>query len=150
MKKLFLTLLFVITATTRSWAGGDWNESGISWQPYADGLKAAAKDNKPVCLIIYTEWCPHCTNYSKLFHEPKVVDMAKKFVMIRVVGDKDKEVSKQYAPDGEYIPRTLFLSPKGELASDLTARPDKYKFFYNEADSADLLAGMNRALAKYK
>jgi len=44
----------------------------------------AKKENKPVCLIIYTEWCPHCTNYSKIFHNASVVEQTKQFVMIRI------------------------------------------------------------------
>jgi len=45
-------------------AGGDWNDQGVKWVPYADGLATAKKEKKPVCLVFYTEWCPHCQNYS--------------------------------------------------------------------------------------
>ena len=95
-------------------AGGDWNDGGVSWQPYDKGLAAAKKEKKPVCLVFYTEWCPHCANYSGVFHDPKVVEKSKQFVMIRLDKDKNAELSKQYAPDGEYIPRTYFLSSEGK------------------------------------
>src|SRR5499426_3577268 len=97
-------------------AGGDWNDSGVKWRTFDEGLAEAKKTNKPVCLIFYTEWCPHCANYSKLFHDPKVVEKSKQFVMIRLDKDKNQELSKKYAPDGEYIPRTFFLSSTGELS----------------------------------
>jgi len=87
-------------------------------------LAAAKKEKKPICLIFYTEWCPHCANYSAVFHDPKVVDTTKRFVMIRLDKDKEAELSKKYAPDGEYIPRTYFLSSAGVLDADIHAPRD--------------------------
>jgi hypothetical protein len=127
-------------------AGGNWNDAGIAWQPYEQGLETAKKEKKPVCLVFYTEWCPHCTNYSGVFHDKGVVEKSKKFVMIRLDKDKNAEISKKYAPDGEYIPRTFFLSPTGEL-SKITAPRDKYLYFYDEHQAAPLLASMDKALA---
>lgn len=129
-------------------AGGDWNDKSIAWQPYEAGLQLAQKEKKPICLIFYTEWCPHCTNYSGVFHDPKVVEESKKFVMIRLDKDKNQELSKKYAPDGEYIPRTYFLSSAGVLDPDLHEQRDKYKYFYSEKDPASLLAAMSKAQTK--
>jgi len=129
-------------------AGGDWNDAAIQWRSYEEGLAAAKKEKKPVCLIFFTEWCPHCTRYSGVFHDPKVVEKAKSFVMIRLDKDKNTELSAKHKPDGEYIPRTYFLSPGGEFAADIHAPRDKYQYFYNEADPAELLASMDTALKK--
>jgi thiol-disulfide isomerase/thioredoxin len=129
-------------------AGGDWNDGGIAWQPYEQGLAAAKAAKKPVCLIFYTEWCPHCANYSQVFHDPKVIAQAKKFVMIHLDKDKNGELSKKYAPDGEYIPRTVFLSSAGTFDPELHAPRDKYQYFYDEKDPAGVLAGMDAALKK--
>jgi len=131
-------------------AGGDWNDAQVGWQPYEQGLAAAKKEKKPVCLVFFTEWCPHCANYSAVFHDAKVVDQTKKFVMIRLDKDKNTELSKKYAPDGEYIPRTYFLSSAGDLDKDVHAPRDQYKYFYDEKDPASLLGGMSAALAKLK
>ncbi len=130
-------------------AGGDWNDAGITWRPYAEGIAAARAEQKPVCLVIFTEWCPHCTNYARVFHDPKVVAEAKRFVMIRVDKDKEPEVSRRYAPDGEYIPRTYFLSPAGELDASIHAPREQYRYFYDERDPASVLGGMRAALAKF-
>jgi len=129
-------------------AGGDWNDAAIQWRSYEEGLAAAKKEKKPVCLIFFTEWCPHCTRYSGVFHDPKVVEKAKSFVMIRLDKDKNTALSAKHKPDGEYIPRTYFLSPAGEFAADIHAPRDKYQYFYNEADPAELLASMDTALKK--
>jgi len=128
----------------------DWNDGQIAWKDYQDGLAAAKKEKKPVCLIFFTEWCPHCKNFSEVFHDPKVVEKSKDFVMVHLDKDKNAEVSKQYAPDGEYIPRTFFLAPDGKLATDIHAPRDKYQYFYDEKDPASVLAGMDEALKKLK
>lgn len=150
----------VLAATLAAWcalvpapaalAGGDWNDKGIAWQPYESGLAAAKKEKKPICLIFYTEWCPHCTNYSKVFHDPQVVERAKRFVMIRVDNDKQPELSKEHAPDGRYIPRTFFLSSAGVLEPEIQARRDRFKYFYDEQQPVSLLAGMDAALQKLR
>lgn len=131
-------------------AGGDWNDAGINWQPYEQGLAMAKEENKPVCLIFYTEWCPHCINYSKIFHDGNVVERTKQFVMIRIDKDKHPDLSEKYAPDGQYIPRTYFLSPEGTLDSSIHAVRDRYKYFYDEYKPAALLVGMNQALQKLR
>jgi thiol-disulfide isomerase/thioredoxin len=126
----------------------DWKEKAVAWQPYEAGLAAAKKQKKPVLLVFFTEWCPHCKNYAAVFHDPKVVEASKKFVMIH--GDKDKQpdLSKQYAPDGGYIPRTYFLSSAGKLDESIHAPRDRFKYFYDENNPAGILAGMAEAERK--
>ena len=126
----------------------DWNDANIGWMSYADGLAAAKKTHKPICLIFYTTWCPHCANYSKVFSNPEVVKKSKSFIMIRVDRDADRDLSAEYKPDGDYIPRTLFLSSAGQLDESLSEQRPQYKYFYSESDPASILAGMDRALQK--
>jgi protein-disulfide reductase (glutathione) len=147
-KALAALVLAVLALASPALAGGDWNDAGIKWRPYEEGLAAAKKEKKPVCLVFFTEWCPHCTNYSKVFHDPKVVEKSKKFVMIRLDKDKQKEVSAKYAPDGEYIPRTYFLASDGTLDKDVHAPRDKFLYFYDEGNPESLLGGMDAALKK--
>jgi hypothetical protein len=147
------TALVVATgmiAAPNARAGGDWNDGKIAWKSYDEGLAAAKKEKKPVCLVFFTEWCPHCTNYSRVFHDPKVVEKSKEFVMIRLDKDKNGEISKKYAPDGEYIPRTYFLKSDGTLDPEIHAPRQQYKYFYDEAQPAGILTGMDAALKKMK
>ncbi|MGD9762103.1 MAG: thioredoxin family protein [Candidatus Binatia bacterium] len=134
----------------RAEAGGDWNDNQIKWQAYEEGLEQAKKSQRPVCLIFYTEWCPHCTNYSKVFHDPKVVEKSKEFVMIRLDADQNKQLGPKYAVDGSYIPRTFFLSPAGVLDPDIHVPREQYKYFYDERRPDSILAGMDQALKKYR
>lgn len=143
--------ILLTTLGGRAFAGAEsWNDANIKWQSYEEGLKTAKQEGKPVCLIFYTSWCPHCTNYSKVFNDEKIVEKSKSFVMIRLDSDKNKDLSGKYKPDGEYIPRTFFLSADGELDAALSEARPQYKYFYSENDPASILAGMDRALAKLK
>lgn len=149
VRGLGLVALVLAFAGARAYAGADnWNDDKIKWMPYEDGLKAAKAGNKPVCLIFFTSWCPHCSNYAKVFNDDKVVEKSKSFVMIRLDADKNKEISQKYGPDGEYIPRTFFLSADGKLDPDLSEARPQFKYFYSESDPGSILAGMDRALKK--
>jgi thiol:disulfide interchange protein len=137
--------LFALTAPAL--AGGDWNDANVAWKSYEEGLKEAKSTNKPVLLVFYTEWCPHCNNFSQIFHDPGVVSLSKSFVMVRVDNDKDAATSAKFAPDGKYIPRTFFLKSDGTLLADVTEQRATYKYFYNEKDPASILRSMNAVLA---
>ena len=148
MTRLLIAAVAMALSLASAHAGGDWNDKGIGWQAYEAGLAKAKQEKKPVMLVVFTEWCPHCTNYSKLFHDQAVIDKTRQFVMVRVDKDKQPEISKTHAPDGEYIPRTYFLSSDGVLDPSLAAARDKYRYFYNESDPKDVLAAMDSAVAK--
>ena len=145
MKLIPLTALLVLGVAGTARAGGDWNDQQITWRTYDDGLAEAKKAKKPVMLIFFTEWCPHCKNYSGVFHDPKVVAKSKDFVMVRLDADKNKELGEKYALDGSYIPRTYFLAPNGTLM-DVHAPREQFKYFYDEHNADSILAGMNAAL----
>ncbi len=146
------TVLFAIALlyAAHTSAGGDWNDAQMNWKSYDEGTTLAKKEKKPICLIFFTEWCPHCQNYSGVFHDPKVVETSKQFVMIRLDKDKNAELSKKYAPDGEYIPRTFFLTSDGTLDAEIHAPRDQYKYFYDEMQPGGVLSGMDGALKKMK
>jgi hypothetical protein len=53
-----------------------------------------------------------------------VVDAARDIVMILVDADADKAANGAFAPDGTYVPRTIFMTSDGEVRSDLTGKSD--------------------------
>jgi protein-disulfide reductase (glutathione) len=127
-------------------AGGEsWNAAQIDWQPYEAGLAQARAQNKPVCLVLYTNWCPHCRNYSRVFDDPQVVERARGFVMIRANADEEPAVAGKYASDGGYVPRTFFLAADGTLDPEIHAPRPKFRYFYDERDPRSLLGGMETA-----
>lgn len=129
--------------------GETWNAAQIDWQSYTAGLAKAKAEHKPICLVLYTGWCPHCRNYSKVFDDARVVDQAKRFVMIRLNADDENDVARKYQPDGGYVPRTFFLSPDGDMAADIHAPRPRYRYFFDERDPNSILGGMTAALAKF-
>jgi thiol:disulfide interchange protein len=144
-----VAVIGLLLAAAAAFAGAEnWNDANIHWMAYDEGLAAAKKSHQPICLILYTTWCPHCGNYSKLFSDPEVVKKSRSFVMIRLDKDKNQELSQKYKPDGEYIPRTYFLSPDGALDESLAEQREQFKYFYSESNPASILAGMDRALKK--
>jgi thiol-disulfide isomerase/thioredoxin len=125
-----------------------WNAAQIDWQSYDTGLRLAKTQNKPVCLVFYTTWCPHCRNYSHVFDDPRVVAETRDFVMIHLDADAEETVASRYSLDGSYIPRTFFLSPDGKVDSSIHAPRPTSRFFYDERDPGALLAAMDTAKRK--
>lgn len=123
----------------------DWNHQDIEWRPYALGLRDARRAHKPIVLVFYTDWCPHCHNYSRVFHDPGLVEASRGFVMIRVERDSNRELSQAYDVDGDYIPRTFFLTPNGELMAQLHIGRSQHRYFLNEYEPDELLELMSRA-----
>jgi protein-disulfide reductase (glutathione) len=122
-----------------------WNEDEIAWRAPTEGLAEAQRLGRPACLVVFTTWCPHCTNYRRLFADRRIVAAAEKVVMIRVDADQDPELSRRFAPDGEYIPRTMFLTPAGALRPEIRAGDGSYAYFFDEDDPAHLLGALERA-----
>ncbi len=129
-------------------APADWNEVEVEWVPYAAGMAAARAQRRPIVLIFYTDWCPHCHHYSRLFHEPELVELSRRFVMIRVERDSNRGISEAYDLDGEYIPRTFLLTPTGVVLTDLSSGHDEYRYFLDEHEPAELIGLMRAALAR--
>lgn len=124
----------------------DWNDREIRWMGLDEGLREASRNGRPVCLVVYTQTCPHCRNYSEVFRDPRVVEKSKKFVMVKLDQGADDSQSRRYAPDGEYIPRTIFLSPEGEPQPQIHAARNRYVHFYDEHNPSSVLTAMNKAL----
>lgn len=124
-----------------------WNPTGIAWQPFDEGLALAKKQKKPVCLVLFTTWCPHCKNYSRVFGDPRLVERAKDFVMIRVDADANDAVSQRYRPDGGYVPRTFILDSDGNIDAAAISDNPRYKHFFDEQRADSLLRAMDVALS---
>ena len=125
--------------------GETWGGTAIAWRTPAEGFAEAKQSGKPVMLVLFTTWCPHCKNFSKMFDDPRVAEAAKGLVMVRVDADKDEATSTKYQPDGGYIPRTFFLKSDASLVATIKANDGKYGYFYDETNPAPLLASMARA-----
>jgi hypothetical protein len=120
----------------------DWNEDGIQWLGFEQGMSRIEATGRPGILVFYTDWCPHCTRYSAVFHDDEVVDLARDFVMIRVDRDVADAIDPAYSERGRYVPRTLFVDPRGEVDWTTAGAHPKYPYFLDTRDPGELASLM--------
>ncbi len=154
----FLTALFALAlllpataASTIAWAAPDhadlFNGAEINWRDAKSGIYEASKTGKPVILVFHATWCSACKRYRAVFQNPGIVAASKDFVMILADADKEKELSGAFAPDGAYVPRTLFIDSEGEVSEKFVGKDTKYPHSIDVDDASELLTLMLRAKA---
>lgn len=141
---LFLTLFFSNIARAET----DWNHQQIDWQSYRDGVQAAQKTKRPVLAVFHAIWCHYCSQYSAVFHDPRVVEASKKYTMVLIDVDKNGLLNAVYAERGSQIPRTLFMQPNGTPVYDFTYSNTNYPYYVEYRSADDLLGLMNVGVAE--
>ena len=125
-----ITFLLGILLLTKVEAGTPpqapaWNGGEISWNDLRSGVPEANRSGKTVMMVFYTSWCTSCRQYRSLFLDKRVVDASRNLVMILVDAEEDKVANGAFAPDGTYVPRTIFLTPEGDIRTDLVGKTDQ-------------------------
>lgn len=86
----------------------------VVWQPsYEAALQTARRDNKPLMLDFYTDWCIACKAQDETFRAPDVARETAKFVAVRVNAERRLDLAQRFQVH-EY-PTLLWLSPNGEI-----------------------------------
>uniref|UniRef100_A0A8C9RXU6 Anterior gradient 2 n=1 Tax=Scleropages formosus TaxID=113540 RepID=A0A8C9RXU6_SCLFO len=102
-----------------------WGDELIWAQTYEEALYRAKSSTKFLMVIFHLENCPHSSALKKAFAENKKIQkMADEdFILLNLVFET---TDKHLSPDGQYVPRILFLaSPSLRLADpSLTVRAD--------------------------
>jgi protein-disulfide reductase (glutathione) len=124
-----------------------WNDA-IAWRGLDEGLREAKQSGMPLMLVVHTDWCGNCQKLKPSFARERLAQLSEQFVMVHVDQDAQPEVTL-YSPDGQYIPRVLFLDPDGNIDSQLQNpnRRDRFRYFYTPQD--DLVASMREALDRH-
>ncbi|PRP90783.1 Thioredoxin [Enhygromyxa salina] len=125
-----------------------WNED-IAWRGLEEGLAEAKQTKMPVMMVVHTTWCGNCQKLKRTFNsDADLARLSEQFVMVHVDQDAHPEVTL-YAPDGDYIPRVMFLDSDGNIDKQLQNpnRPNRYRFFYTPKE--DLTATMRLALDQH-
>jgi len=128
--------------------GVDWNETGIRWYGYDQGLDVARRGDRPILLIFYADWCPTCHAYRRIFADPEVLEMSQRFVMVRVNVDRQPELNTRFSGQGGLVPRTYLLQPAGRIMSGVEIATRGFPHFLSANDPAAFVAVMHQALAQ--
>ena len=97
--------------------------TGITWYSYDEGMKIAQEQNKPVMLDVYTNRCPWCKELDRVVYaDPDVINLADRFVCIKINADKRRDLAARYNPSGG-VPTTVFLRSDGTESHRLGGYP---------------------------
>ena len=122
-----------------------FNGSEINWRDPKAGIYEASKTGKPVIMVFHATWCSACKRYRAVFKDAGIVASAKDFVMILVDADQEKQINGAFAPDGTYVPRTLFIDPDGNISNTLVGKDAQYPHTIDIERPDELLALMKKA-----
>uniref|UniRef100_A0A8C3TKP5 Anterior gradient 3, protein disulphide isomerase family member n=1 Tax=Catharus ustulatus TaxID=91951 RepID=A0A8C3TKP5_CATUS len=125
--------------------GTGWGDE-ITWvQTYEEGLYQAKKSNKPLMVIHHLEDCQYCQALKKAFAEnEEIQEMAQNnFIMLNLMHET---TDKNLSPDGQYVPRIMFVDPSLTVRADITGRYSNRLYTYEPQDMTFLIENMKKAL----
>ncbi|NXG94277.1 AGR2 protein, partial [Stercorarius parasiticus] len=104
--------------------------------------------NKPLMIIHHLDECPHSQALKKAFAEHKDIQkLAEKFILLNLVYET---TDKNLSPDGQYVPRILFIDPSLTVRADITGRYSNRLYAYEPSDISLLYSNMQKALKLMK
>nr|XP_012636474.1 anterior gradient protein 3 isoform X1 [Microcebus murinus] len=133
------------TLPTSSLASSGWGDD-ITWvQTYEEGLFHAQKSNKPLMVIHHLEDCQYCQALKKVFaQDEEIQELAQNnFIMLNLMHET---TDKNLSPDGQYVPRIMFVDPSLTVRADITGRYSNRLYTYEPQDLPVLIENMKKAL----
>ncbi|XP_030057264.1 anterior gradient protein 3-like isoform X1 [Microcaecilia unicolor] len=122
-----------------------WGDD-ITWvQTYEEGLFQAKQNNKPLMVIHHLDECQYSQALKKVFAEHNAIqEMAQnEFVMLNL---RHETQDKNLSPDGQYVPRIMFIDPSLTVRADLIGKYSNRKYTYEPEDMETLEGNMKKAL----
>lgn len=118
----------------------------IVWTDWNEARSQSAETGKPICLVVYADWCPRCKELAPVFTDPEIVEMSKKMIMVKQDHDARPDWMSTYADFGTYVPRIFFFGPDGNVRTDINSGNARYPYFYSGRGKTSLLGSMRAAL----
>ncbi|PNJ55887.1 AGR2 isoform 7, partial [Pongo abelii] len=88
----------------------------------------------PLMIIHHLDECPHSQALKKVFAENKEIQkLAEQFVLLNLVYET---TDKHLSPDGQYVPRIMFVDPSLTVRADITGRYSNRLYAYEPTDTA--------------
>ncbi|XP_062845752.1 anterior gradient protein 2 homolog [Trichomycterus rosablanca] len=121
-----------------------WGDQLFWAQTYEEALFLSRSQNKPLMVIFHLDECPHSQSLKKLFSEDKELQKLadNDFILLNLVYET---TDKHLSPDGQYVPRIIFVDPSMTVRADVTGRYSNRMYAYEPADMKLLLNNMMRA-----
>ncbi|XP_063159792.1 anterior gradient protein 2 homolog [Candoia aspera] len=121
-----------------------WGDQLIWTQTYEEALFKSRTSNKPIMIIHHLEDCPHSQALKKVFSEHKDIQkLAENFILLNLIYET---TDKHLAPDGQYVPRIMFVDPSLTVRADITGRYSNRLYAYEPQDTSLLYSNMQKAL----
>ena len=125
----------------------EWN-AAAGWMEWDAGLAAAKASKKPICLVLYADWCPRCKELAPVFEEGEIAKLGKDMVMVRQNIDDRPKWLEPFGSLGSYVPRVFFFDAEGNIMDDITSTHARYPYFYTPSGRKALEVSMRKALEK--
>ncbi|XP_029369641.1 anterior gradient protein 2 homolog [Echeneis naucrates] len=121
-----------------------WGDQLIWAQTYEEGLYWSRSRNKPLMVLFHLEDCPHSQALRKVFSEDNDIQrtLDLDFVILNLVYET---TDKHLSPDGQYVPRIIFVDPTMTVRADITGRYANRMYAYEPSDIKLLLSNMRKA-----
>nr|XP_046274574.1 anterior gradient protein 2 homolog [Scatophagus argus] len=121
-----------------------WGDQLIWAQTYEEALYWSRSRNKPLMVIFHLEDCPHSQALKKVISDDdetqKVLD--EDFIVLNLVYET---TDKHLSPDGQYVPRIIFVDPSMTVRADINGRYSNRMYAYEPSDLKLLMNNMKKA-----
>jgi thiol:disulfide interchange protein len=106
------------------------HNTGIVWHGYSRGMALAKRQDKPVFLYFYADWCTYCRKLkSTTFKDETVINnLGDNFISIAVDTDKNRVLAKQWGVNG--LPTMWFIEEDGSKIDSIPGYVDGKHFLY--------------------
>lgn len=110
----FLHLLFLFVSLQAVQSQNQFSVDGIT---YKTALENAKKENKPVFVMLYADWCPHCNQMKKeVFSDPNVMNfLNKNYICVWKNIEKEEGIALKNKFKTTSLPAFLFLDTNETL-----------------------------------
>ncbi|WP_035643647.1 thioredoxin family protein [Flavobacterium sp. ASV13] len=112
MRFLYIVVLFLSLQTVKS-----QNQFVPDDTPYKTALENAKKEGKPLFIMLYADWCPHCNQMKKeVFSDPNVMSFLKEnYICIWKNIEKEEGIALKNKYNTKSLPTFLFLDANETL-----------------------------------
>ncbi|XP_075907759.1 anterior gradient protein 2 homolog [Nelusetta ayraudi] len=121
-----------------------WGDQLIWAQTYEEALYWSRSRNKPLMVVFHLDDCPHSQGLKKAFAEDNEIQrtLDEDFVVLNLMYET---TDSHLSPDGQYVPRILFVDPAMTVRADINGRYSNRMYAYEPSDNKLLLSNMKKA-----